>query len=187
VRVRKLHEFRGGCLAFLRAVRFAGWVANKPLRLYLETSFWRRLADDASDLRRSASYRFLGQVRRHHEIVVSRLVYDELRFTTPAAQLAPVLRRLDASRSTLVPITAAVRALASELLLAGGWKERQRPDVTHLACAMIYGARALVTWDSADLAKPKTRDTAEKWARHNDRAPLRIGKPEDVASWLGIA
>lgn len=118
---------------------------------------------------------------------MSQLVYDELRFTTPSEQLPAVLRRLAATRLEKVPVTIRVRRLAGDLLRAGDWPERQRPDMTHLACAMLSGADALITWDSADLAKPKTRNIAAQWARERRRAPLRIGKPEDVAAWLGIA
>ncbi|MCE9583633.1 MAG: hypothetical protein K8T20_14210 [Planctomycetes bacterium] len=86
-----------------------------------------------------------------------------------------------------VPATAQIHDLTERLLLAGGWGEGRRADMLHLACAMISGADALVTWDKSDLANDDARRVFKAVADKRRLKLPRVGTPIEVRSWLGIA
>lgn len=160
---------------------------KKRFKLYLETSFWKRLVDDGPTPRREISYAFLRNVSGRQRILVSKLVFEEIAHTTPPGPRTSLFRRMRACRTRTVPSTAQVDDLANRLLAAGGWSGGKRADMLHLACAMICRADALVTWDESDLAKDPARRVFEAVAKERQIKLPRVGTPIEVRSWLGIA
>ncbi|KAF0247136.1 MAG: hypothetical protein FD180_75 [Planctomycetota bacterium] len=160
---------------------------KKRFKLYLETSFWKRLVDDGPTPRREISYAFFRDVIGKHRVMVGKKVFEEITHTTPPAQRNALFRRMDACRAKTIPATAQIHDLAEQLLVAGGWGEGRRADMVHLACAMITGADALVTWDKSDLANDETRRIFKAVAKERRLTLPHVGTPMEVKSCLGIA
>lgn len=160
---------------------------KKRFKLYLETSFWKRLVDDGPTPRREISYAFLRDVSGKHRIIVAKRVFEEIIHTTSPGSRTSLLRRMKSSRVKTVPATAEIHELAGQLLVAGRWGEGRRADMLHLACAMIGVADALVTWDKSDLANDDARRIFKAVADARQLKLPRVGTPIEVRSWLGIA
>lgn len=156
-------------------------------RLYLESSFWNRLADDVSDPRRGLTYAFLNFVRGRHELVISRVVTAEIA-AMPNPDVHRIVRRqMRKARPRFLTNEREAEALAIELLRQMRRNRAGHMDMLHLGFAILGAADALVTWDIRDLARPLTRDAAGRVSRHRGlRAPL-IGTPEEIARWLNLA
>ncbi|MCC6738340.1 MAG: PIN domain-containing protein [Planctomycetia bacterium] len=158
-----------------------------PLRLYLETSFWRRLVDNQSPERRKASYRLYRFLLDRHEMLVSPLVFEELEHTTTAAELRPLLRKMKRGRVERLAQTAAVTQAAQSLLDEAGWGGGQGTDALHIAFAMMANVDVLVTWDAADIARKKTRDLVRRIAR-TWRIPFpELLTPVETLQWLHLS
>lgn len=159
---------------------------KKRCRLYLESSFWRRLGDPASSPRRILSYRFLRRAGRSHKFLVSQVVAEELAEMPSTADYRAILRRWEAWRTRKVPWRAAIQRVAEELLATGGWSRRRFADMLHLSYAVVGSADALVTWDLHDLASPQMRRILHRVVKRLDLPEPRIGTPLEVAKWLGL-
>ena len=171
--------FRVGRLVACRVVK-------KRFKLYLETSFWRRLVDETSDPRRIESYRFLRTVRKSHLLVVSTLVSEELERAPVSALRGTMKRRIRAANPDVLTISTAAE-VADRLLSIQGRGKRDRPDMLHVACAMIHGIDALVSWDLHDLACGGTRKAVERIAAERRLTATYVGTPREVATWLTTA
>lgn len=159
-------------------------MARTPRLLYLESSFWNRLVGPASDPRRRDSFHLLRLARRHHQISVSPLVIGELDATPDPIARRRLRRWIASEKPRRLSLVRETHNLASSLLAAGVWGQRKRHDMTHLACAILSGAWAVVSWDTGDLACPETRTVLMHLARKcKFHAPL-IGTPPEVVSWL---
>lgn len=161
-------------------------MAAQKRRLYLESSFWKRLGDAIDDPRRRLSYRFLNQARRNCRLIVSSIVHDEIHRTPEPAERRLLRRRLAESRIHNIPVTRRILDLAEELRLAGGWNARQFADMVHLSCAILYPCDALVTWNLRDLAREKLRKVAGRIAASRGLVAPVVGTPLEVARWLGL-
>ncbi len=157
---------------------------KKRFKLYLETSFWRRLVDAASDPRRIESYRFLGLVKKRHEILISRLVLAELE-TAPNATLRTALkRRINRVHPGMLFIPREAERIADELLSIQRRGRSDRADMLHLACARLNNVDALASWDKVDHACGSTRKAVARIARARGLANTYVGTPKEIAAWL---
>ncbi len=156
-------------------------------RLYLETSFWRRLGDPHLHERRRESFAFLRAIDAgRHQILVSRLVVQEIEATPDPEERRHILRRLWNLRRRLITLNSKILRIGFALLEAGGRGRNALADMMHLGYAVFSGADAVVTWDESDLARDHTRRLVAAYARRDGcKAPL-IGTPKDVGRWLGI-
>ena len=154
--------------------------------LYLETSFWKRLGDQANPEMRKITYRFLRAVSSKHRLLISKLVRREIDGTPDAEERKLIFRRMAGVRLKTIPATARILRLRDEILKAGGWGNNRIADMLHVAYTVIAGADALVTWDRQDLARDHTRRVVQAVCRRRGQRAPRIGVPEEVAEWLGI-
>lgn len=158
----------------------------KRYRLYLESSFWRRLGDPDHPETRRVSYRFLRAIERRHRILVSRLLTQEIGNTPDLIERRSIIRRMEKVRPRRLTMTPETLDLRDEILREGGWTNRRFADALHIAYTLTSGADALVTWDLRDLARDPTRDLVRKICRARGLSVPRIGTPEEVAAWLGL-
>ena len=159
---------------------------KRRYRLYLETSFWKRLGDPAMVARRQVTYRFFRSVKDRHELLLSRLVIRELMATPDLRERRHILRRIWSADPRTVTTSRRAERIALELLAAGGWSDDDFADMLHISYTIVAGADALVTWDEGDLAREWTRNLVQAYGRRQGVATPLIGTPEDVAEWLGI-
>ena len=155
-------------------------------RLYLETSFWRRLGDSADWKRRRTTYRFLRAVESRHDLFISRWVTDEISQIPDMLERRQIRRKIDDSGSRTLTENRQIERAAFELLALTGNNNRLLADMWHLGYTVVSGLDALVTWDMRDLARDRTRTAAQVYGRrHGMEVPL-IGTPEEVAQWLNL-
>lgn len=159
---------------------------KRRYRLYCETSYWKRLGDAMTDGRRRVSYRFLRAVAGRHQLLLSRLVLQEIALTSDLDERRHILRRIESVRHRMVTNSRRAERMALELLAVGGWSEELFADLLHVSYTILSGAEALVTWDAGDLARDRTRLVVQAYARRSGLAAPLIGTPEEVAKWLGM-
>lgn len=83
-------------------------------------------------------------------------------------------------RLRYLPVTKAVRELASQFLMHGVVPAEKPGDATHLALAAGHDVDYLLTWNYAHLANPVTQGKAERLLdRRGLRAPLLVS-PESI-------
>ena len=88
---------------------------------------------------------------------------------------------------TLVTTRPKVAWIAGELLKRGGWSEADLADMVHIGYAILGKADVLVTWDTADLAREKTRRIVAALGRQEGYETPDIATPAEVLEeWLGI-
>ena len=155
-------------------------------RLYLESSFWRRLADPDHPESRKISYRFLRAIEGRHRILVSRLLAREIDNTADLVERRSILRKMEGVRPRRLTATSRTLELRDEILREGEWGRRRFADAMHIAYTVTSGADALVTWDLRDLARDPTRDLVRSICRARGLSVPRIGTPPEVAEWLGL-
>jgi predicted nucleic acid-binding protein len=155
-------------------------------RLYLETSFWKRLADPANPEMRRASYAFLRAIETRDRILVSSLVRHELWRTPDPDERKLLFRRLRRVRARTLTPNSRIRQLAQEFRDLGGWGEGMVADALHVGYAVFSRADAIVSWDRDDLARDRTRRVLGTLGRMREIPVPRLGTPEEVAGWLGI-
>jgi hypothetical protein len=155
-------------------------------RLYLETSFWDRLADPLKYQRRRITYQFLNRSCRGHVILISPLVLREVRQTPNLDERRVIERRMQAAYHVMVSgehrALACARALASD----GGFGDRILADLTHLGYALHGRADAVVTWDHRTFARDKVRAVLHRYCLREGLKPPLLGLPEEVIQWLGL-
>lgn len=154
-------------------------------RLYLETSFWRRLEDDSDARRRKITWGLLQVVRRDHVILVSDLVYDEIKNEKDRDTQLRVRRRLERTRKRALGLTPEVEDVAVALLREGGWTADRLADMLHLAYAVTGRADALATWNMKDLARPRMREVLRRVCRALGYNEPRVETPQEIGQWLG--
>jgi len=160
---------------------------KRRYRLYLETSFWKRLGDPRLDERRRDSYRFLRALAGgRHRILISRLVTRELDETPDWAERRKIYRRLWSRGARMITFNPRIVRIATDLRTLGRWRRNLIADLMHIGYAISGAADALVTWDRDDLARDATRRVVQAYGRREDVGVPLIGTPEEVAEWLGI-
>ncbi len=156
-------------------------------RLYLETSFWNRLADrDHLDMRRT-TYRFLNRACRRHDVLISPFVIEEVRQAPDPEERRIVERQLRGTRPTIISGEQRARDMALALQEAGSFTDRMLADLTHVAYAIMGSVDALVTWDRRTLARDRVRLAVDVYCRRERRPAPLIGNPVQVAEWLDLA
>jgi predicted nucleic acid-binding protein len=160
---------------------------KKRFKLYLETSFWRRLVDDASDPRRIESFRFLSGVAKGSGMVISNLVRSELETTPGVKERVSLRRRIRRVGPEVLIVPSEAAGVADRLLAIQRRGSHDRADMLHVACAMLYGADALVSWDRKDIACGGTRAASSQVARELGLASPRLGTPKEIEEWLRTA
>jgi len=158
---------------------------KKRRRLYLETSFWKRLAERVHFDRRTLTWRFLTRVRRSHRFLISNLVLLEIRRTPDPEERQALARRCQSIRSRTVTNTRRARELGQALLAATPWSQAQFQDMMHISYAILGGADAVVTWDRAHIACETTRRAVALTCRIRGLTPPFLGTPSEVLEWLG--
>lgn len=156
---------------------------KKPI-LYLETSLWSRLTDQADPRRRRISYAFLKWARRHAEIRISRRVRLEVNATLDLRNRRQVRRKIKAARPRTLTQTSEVRRIVDDLLSRHVLTQRHIEDLYHIGYSIACRADYLVTWDRDDLARESTRRRIEEYCAETGRKKLMIGTPEEVSEWL---
>lgn len=154
--------------------------------LYLETSFWKRLGDPVNPQPRRTSCRFLNQSCRHHDILISPLVLEELDLTPDPDERRQIDRRLRNAYRIMVSDKRRAAAIAAQLALEGGFGSKMVADLTHVGYAVLGRADAIVTWDVRTLAREKVRLIAAAYCRREGHKIPLIGTPEEVARWLKL-
>ena len=153
--------------------------------LYLETSFWLRLADRQNPARRRATARFLRWARIRFHLRISPEVRAEVHETSDPALRHPMRRKIERVRPRTVTGGARVDRLVAELLLHGVLTRAHLADLYHIGYALLGGTDYLVTWDIGDLAREQTRRRVTEFCVATGRKALMIGTPVEVARWLG--
>lgn len=161
-------------------------VTKNPRKLYLETSFWKRLTGPVTDWRRPLTFRFLRTAHRHHELFISPLVVQEADQSPTLEERRLIRRKLSTIHPRILPRRRELPSTIRELLECGGWGDRKTEDITHIAFAILYGVDALLTWDVDDLARPQTRRVVQAWCKAKSLKVPLIGTPPEVAGWLGF-
>lgn len=161
-------------------------VTKNPRKLYIETSFWKRLADPSMDWRRRASYRFLRTIRRHHQLFVSHIVRRELDQNPDVEERKSLRRRIQSARPGFLTPPANLEETVWSLLAAGTWGLRKFQEMQHLAFAILTDVDALVSWDVKDLARRETRRVLSRWCQNKGVSSPYVGTPVEVARWLGF-
>jgi predicted nucleic acid-binding protein len=147
---------------------------------------WRRLVDPV-DRRRALTYRLTTLVRRHHRVLASREVAQELAEIPDGRLRKGALDRFRRVHPEMVTYRPRVREIAEELLRRGAWGPKDLEDMLHIGYAVVGRADALVTWDEADLAREKTRRLVAALGREwGFRSPDIATPPEVMEEWLGI-
>jgi predicted nucleic acid-binding protein len=159
---------------------------DRRYRLYLDTSFWNRLADRQNFQMRRDSYHFLNRACAKHEILVSPLVVAEVQATPDPEERRIIERLLRRQRPVRLGYQPGIAAIARELRDAGGWGPRMIADLTHVGYAIVYRADALVTWDAKTLARPRVRTIVQAHCGREQRAAPLIGSPREVVEWLRL-
>jgi len=159
----------------------------EKLRLYLETSFWRRLVDEADHRRRRSSWKFLRAVERRHAILVSDLVFAEAKLERDPQRRDRARTRLNRTRKHVLRLRSSVTDLAEQLLDEGHWSDRRLADLTHLALAILGRADAVVTWNLRDLARPRMREVLRAVCSRRGYNQPKVGTPQEVSQWFGIS
>ncbi len=154
--------------------------------LYLDSSLWSRLVEPPVAMKRRVTQAFVRAARRRFRLLVSPLVVEELSRTKDDTLRAALLATLGTVGPEIVEYGTSPEEMGRELLSAGRWRESRLADTTHIAYTLLSEAEALVTWDTDDLARDRTRTVLQAYAmRKGLRAPL-IGTPHEVSEWLGI-
>lgn len=103
-------------------------MAEHCYRLYLDTSFWNRLADRQNFRLRRDTYHFLNRACARHEILVSPLVIAEVQATPDSEERRIIERMMRRQRPERLGSQPKVAAIARALLLEGGWGMRMLED-----------------------------------------------------------
>lgn len=158
----------------------------KRLRMYFETSVWRRLLDEHGP-RRTQTYRLLTIARWRHVILASRGVLHEVRLISDLALRKQVRDKFWRNDPKLITTRPKVAWIAGELLRRGGWGDQDLADMVHIGYAVVGQADVLVTWDTADLAREKTRRIVAALGRQEGFETPDIVTPAEVlVEWLGL-
>ena len=160
---------------------------KKRKRLYLETSFWKRLGDTKHPERRILSYRFLHRVCSSHKVLISGLAVRELARTPDPEEWRVIAARLAGTRLRTITHTRRARELAETLLVNAGWSRAQYQDMLHISYAILGRADAIVSWDKAHVACERTRKAVNRICKLRGSTPPYLGTPAEVARWLGVA
>lgn len=111
------------------------------------------------------------------DLYVSRLVIAEAQLGNPeaaAARLA-VLEPL-----SLLTETRESRALANELLAAGGLPKKAASDALHIAIATVHGMDYLVTWNCKHIANARLLRFVMETCQAANYEPPVICTPEEL-------
>jgi len=158
---------------------------KKRRRLYLETSFWKRLGERVHLDRRTLTWRFFSRVRRSHRLLTSNLVLLEIQRTPDLAERQEVIHRFKSIRSRKITHTRRARELGQALLSLTPWSQAQFYDMMHISYAILGRANAVVTWDRAHIACETTRRAVALICRIRGLATPFLGTPSEVLQWLG--
>ncbi len=158
----------------------------RQFRLYLDTSLWNRLGDRESFAARRASFQFLNRACARHLILVSPLVIAEVGNTPDPQERKSIQRLLWAQRPVRLGGDSRAAGIADSLLKEGGFRPSMLVDLTHVGYAVLGRADAVVTWDVRTLAREKVRSAVHAYCRREGLTVPLIGRPEEVAKWLGL-
>lgn len=159
---------------------------TRKFRLYLESSFWDRLADTRRPHERQLSHRFLHRACPGHQILISGLVLEEVSRTPDPEDRRIIHRRLTGVRRKVLTAAGRAAEVAMDLKSHGKFGESMIADLTHLGYAINVQADAVVTWDENTMARDKVRLAVDAYCRRKGiKAPL-IGTPPDIAEWLEL-
>lgn len=151
--------------------------------LYGETSFWARVFDRDDPVRRRLTRRFLKWARGQYSLRTSALVRQEVRRTRNREVRRAVERYLRRARPRVVPTTGKMWELAGEIHRRMGRGAKGFADSVHLAYAVVVKARAMVTWDAADLGREWARRVVREVCEERGLPVPMVGTPKEVMEW----
>ena len=160
---------------------------KRRYRIYLDSSFWRRLGDRTNVGMRRMSYRFLSRCRRQHMILASPLVLFELQQTPDWDERKVIEHRFRDARVELITGRYQAEQIAQRLMERGPFSLKMLEDLIHLGYAVLGKADAVVTWDRRTMARNKVRFALQAFCRREGYSAPMIGTPEEVSQWLGIS
>lgn len=151
--------------------------------LYAETSFWMRIVDRQDPSRRRPTRRFMKWHRGKFWLRASALVVQELRENMDQDLGRRAMDWFARHRPRVVPTTPPVWRVAEELHQSLRRGPKAFADSLHLAYAIVRRARAVVTWDTDDLARPWTRELVRSFCELRAWVVPMIGTPVEVQEW----
>jgi predicted nucleic acid-binding protein len=157
-------------------------ILEKPI-LYAETSYWMRIVDRQDPARRRPTRRFQRWSRGRYRLRASALVVQELRENMDQDLGQRAMAWFARHRPRVVPTTPAVWRVAEELHESLRRGPKAFADSLHLAYAMVRQARAVVTWDTDDLARAWTRERVRSFCESRQWGVPMIGTPVEVREW----
>jgi len=160
---------------------------KRRYRLYLDSSFWRRLGDRTNVEMRRESYRFLNRGCRWNTVLASPLVISELRQTPDLDERKVIERRFRDARVELITGRHQAEKIAQRLMVFGPFGVKMLEDLMHLGYAVIGNSDAVVTWDRRTMSRNKVRLALQAYCRREGYSAPMIGTPEEVSQWLGIS
>jgi predicted nucleic acid-binding protein len=149
------------------------------LRLYIETSVWSyRFADHLPEKQKAT--RELLESQSAHELFISALVFDELSATKDYGLREKLLRTLSDAEPVKLPPNPQVVEISGKLVDLGVLKPRSENDALHIAFAIVHGMDALVSWDTGDIVRLKTRRGVSAVARLFGFHEVDLVTPEEL-------
>jgi predicted nucleic acid-binding protein len=153
---------------------------KKPT-VYLDTNIVSALCYDGGDVaalaRRLATREWWAAERRYFVVFASSFTEIELGTDRYAEQdeCSRFVRRLK-----YLPVTKAVRELASEFIARGVIPREKPRDAAHLAVAAAHDADYVLTWNYAHLANPVTQAKTEQLLRQRGLSAPWLVSPESI-------
>ena len=160
---------------------------KKHFRLYMDTSFWGRLTEEHLVADRRATYRFLNRFRFRHDFLSSPLVLEEIWDMPNPTQRRIIERRFQDAGPVILSGRSQADAIAQALTREGAFGVGMLADLIHLGYAIRGYADAVVTWDVSTMAREKVRIAVHAYCHREGRPAPLIGRPEEVAQWLGLS
>lgn len=152
-------------------------------KLYVETSVISYLTarpsrDVISLAHQELTREWWGKAQSEFELYASRLVVAEAEVGDPRAAAA----RLEVLQPiTLLAETPESRALARQLIAAGGLPPKAASDALHIAVAAVHGMDYLVTWNCRHIANARMLRFVGDACRQAGYEPPVICTPEELA------
>ena len=157
--------------------------ALKKLSLYLETSVWNFVyADDAPE-KRDATKAFFAEIRQgKYEISISGLVIFEIE-NAPGGKR----RDLETLIRELGPVqlhrNEEVENLTQAYMEAKIAPEKAKPDMIHIAHAVVHNLDVIVSWNLKHIVRLKTKLLVNGINKALGYKEIEIVTPEEVLGY----
>ena len=149
---------------------------GKTLRIYIDTSVIGGCLDEefAEDSKRLIRAVLDGKV----VMLVSEVVVEEIR--EAPVEVREILDSISNERIEIVPLTAQIRELRDAYLKAGIVGKKSIDDATHVACASVATADAIVSWNFKHIVRLDKMKAYNQVNFSQGYAILTIVSPREV-------